>query len=159
LRSSKRKASHRIAPRNCGKESHNDNPNHIQPHPTTSNHIQPHPTTKNRNCKEMTMVIFGVINRCNRCNWCNHRIRRFEAAAIKFRAIPRASLAAKETTSPSTADQISGLRENDTRNTKEHHELKITHDISWYLKISQDISRWNLNSKLKDKSIKIQIKT
>ena len=41
LRSSKRKASHRIAPRNCGKESHNDNPNHIQPHPTTSNHIQP----------------------------------------------------------------------------------------------------------------------
>jgi len=63
--------------------------------PTTSNHIQP-PTDVTGGYTTVTTA---------------DRIRQsFEAAAIKLRAIPRASLAAKETTSPSTADQISGLK-------------------------------------------------
>ena len=48
-----------------------------------------------------------------------------EFPAIKFRAIPRASLAAKATTSPSTADQISGLKSRQKQKLKEREQNKI----------------------------------
>lgn len=50
-----------------------------------------------------------------------------EFPAIKFRAIPRASLAAKATTSPSTADQISGLRESPRQKQKKSHKEREQH--------------------------------